>query len=279
MKKRKLIAAAITVMTMLATAVMPAYATETTNPYPLQGTFPYTIITRENVDARLTDGWVFTGDPYANVGTAIPFTNNTEWAQVNDFKSSVTTGINSGKILITLAGLTSTPDAYSGSALTVEEEAVKNEVIKYLGSYDWKNASDYEKAAYTAEYIATRCTYGAGTGDSWHSNNVYSCLIEGISLCDGYTQTYHLLTRAAGLKSVNVSDRALNHAWNYVMIDGVWYEMDITSVASHNLNLESHQRRIKEYLAQPATNTSQYIWAEKGLEMDFDSTIPSQPVY
>lgn len=277
-KRMKKFIVAVMAFTTLAVSALPVYAEEA-DQYPLKGTFPYTMMTKEIVDKRLAEGWVFTGDPYAEVGTAVPFGNDAEWAQINNFKSSVATGINSGKILIYLAGLTSAPDSYSGSALTVEEEAVKNEVIKYLNSYDWKNASDYEKAAYTAEYIATRCEYHWNTGTIMEENSSYSCLVKGKSRCDGFAGAYHLLTRAAGLKSVHVSDISLNHAWNYVLIDNKWYEMDVTSVAAHNLNLLDHQKRINEYLAHPATNISQYLWIEKGIELDFDSTIPNQPMY
>ena len=177
MKKRvrQLVAAAMTVTTLCMAAVAPAYANEEEQ-YPLKGTFPYTLMTKEIVDKRLSEGWVFTGDPYADVGTATPFQNNEEWAQVNQFKNSATTGANSGRILLTLAGLKPSPDGgtYS-SELTAEEEAVKNEVIKYLNSYDWKNASEYEKAYYTAEYIASRCTYDYEFGND--NNTSYSCLV------------------------------------------------------------------------------------------------------
>lgn len=276
MKKRmkKMIAVAMTMAT-LGMAAIPACANE--EQYPLKGTFPYTLMTKEIVDKRLAEGWVFTGDPYADVGTATPFTNNLEWSQVNTYKTHVM-GINFPKILITLAGLNPAPDPYSGSELTEEEEAIKNEVIKYLNSYDWKNASEYEKAYYTAEYIASRSKYVADENGGIQTNSTYAVLINGRSMCDGFAQTYHLLTRSVGLKSVFVSD--YNHAWNYVMIDGQWYEMDISDVAQDRKPTDRADIISERYLSRPATDIDQYIWTEMGIELsEGDSTLPAQPMY
>ena len=275
MKKSKIFATIAVTVSMLAASVMPAYAAES-DQYPLKGTFGYTMTTRESIDAKLADGWVFTGDPYANVGTAVPFRNNMEWSQVNNYKSSRGSGINSAKILITLAGLTPSPDSVTGSALTAEEEAVKNEVIKYLDSYDWRNASEYEKASYTAKYIASRCIYQDAEGDGLLTNSSYSCLTKGVSLCDGFAATYHLLTRAAGLKSVYTG--TTGHAWNYVMIDSQWYKIDVSGIAQTTASI-SIQDGIDWNLKQPATDTAQYLWVEMGTELDFDHTIPNEPTY
>lgn len=271
MIKKRILAAMMTVC-MMAVSVLPAYAEEA-DPYPLKGTFPYTEITRESVDKKIADGWVFSGDPYTNVGMCTPFINNAEWAQVNTYKSSVATGINSAKILISLAGLTSVPDSISGSALTVEEEAVRDQVIVYLNSYDWKNASDYEKAYYTAEYIADRCRYQNNDGDNLQANSIYSCLINGVSVCDGFAATYHLLTRAVGLKSIHTG--SAGHAWNYVMIDNQWYYIDVSSVSQPTASI-SIQYLIQKYLKQPAADLTD-LWGEA--DLDFDSTIPNQPMY
>lgn len=268
-------AAAVLAFVLLAASVMPVFAEENSQ-YPLKGTFPYTMMTEEIVNNRLAEGWVYAGDPYAEVGTAVPFTNNAEWVQVNQFRSSTATGINSAKILISLAGLTPSPDSYTGSALTIEEEAVKNEVIKYLESYDWKHASDYEKAAYTAEYIAGRCKSEKNAcGDSLYINSSYSCLINGQSMCDGFAQTYHLLTRAVGLKSVQVG--TLSHAWNYVMIDEQWYEMDVSIVSSPSR--ASRKEYIDRYLNRIPADINQYLWTEAGVDFNQDSTLADQPLY
>jgi len=272
MRKRKIFAALITMVSILTATVVPAYAEEQ---YPLQGTFPYTLTTRESVDAKLADGWMMGSNPYGDVGTAVPFVNNPEWVQINNYKSSVATGINSAKILITLAGLTPAPDSISGSALTAEEDAVKIKVVEYLNSYDWKTATEYEKAAYTAEYIANRCRYQTGEGDSLPINSSYSCLVNGVSLCDGFAATYHLLTRAVGLKSIHTG--TVSHAWNYVMIDNQWYYIDISDVSQPTASF-SIQDSIQKYLKQPATDMS-YIWTETGVDFDFDNTIPSEPIY
>lgn len=274
MKKRvkQLVAAAMTVTTLCMAAVVPTYANEEEQ-YPLKGTFPYTLMTKEIVDKRLAEGWVFIGDPYENVGTATPFHNNAEWSQVNTFRNPGLTGICADKILVTLAGLKPGWNMSTGSELTAEEEAVKNEVIKYLNSYDWKNASEYEKAYYTAEYIASRSKRIHDICDNTQDDSAYAVLINGRSVQPGFTQTYHLLTRAVGLKSVDAGD-----VHNYVMIDGQWYKIDVSSIAEPTASM-SIQDIIDWWLKQPATDIDQYLWVEKGIELEFDSTLPDQPMY
>lgn len=285
MRKIKILATIAVALSMLVVSVMPAYATEA-DQFPLKGTFPYSMTTRESIDAKLAEGWVFTGDPYASVGTSVPFRNNAEWSQVNNYKSSTATGINAGKILISLAGLMSAPDSLTGSDLSTEEEAVKNEVIRYLDSYDWRNASEYERAAYTAKYVANRCVYRDAEGDSLPVNSSYSCLLKGVSLCDGFAATYHLLTRAVGLKSVHTG--TVGHAWNYVMINGQWFKIDVSEISQDNevygntgnkFEYLTIDYTVKKALESPATDTAQYLWVDMGTELNFDRTIPNQPTY
>jgi len=271
----RIIAAALAFVCL--TAATPVLAEES-NQYPLKGTFPYMMMTEDIVNKRLAEGWVYAGDPYAEVGTAVPFTNNAEWVQVNQFKSSNTNGINSAKILLTLAGVVPTPDSVTGSILTFEEELVREEVIKYLNSYEWKYASEYEKAFYTAEYIANRCVYNNVEGDGVQTNSSYSCLVNGYSVCDGFAATYHLLTRAVGLKSIyGQPDVNWKHAINYVMVDGQWYDIDVSSIAQPKMS-DTVQMQIQRYLQEPTLNTS-YIWTERGEELEYDSTLPKEPIY
>lgn len=284
MKKRmKQLAALAMAVVTLGMSSFTALADE--DPYPLKGRIGYTLITRESIDAKIADGWVFGGDPYATVGKAELFANNAEWAQSNSFHDSQFTDIKYGKILLNLAGLTPIPDMYSGSSdLTEKELALKNEVVKYLNSYDWKNASEYEKAAYTAHYIAERATYnsdvyirmvnGETIDPSEEENSAYSALVQGHSLCDGFAQAYHLLTRAVGLKCVEGSSYL--HGWNYVMIDGKWHEIDVSAASQE---MKHYPDTVERQLGNQATRLEENIWTLAGIELDFDPTLPSEPIY
>lgn len=213
--------------------------------------------------------------PGLEAGSAVLFRNNPEYAQINTFKLMF---INNNKVLIYLAGLQP-----GGDPMTAEEMAVANAVREFVNSFDWKNASDYEKAAYAAEYLANKCTYiDADLADGMNVNSSYSALVKGASMCDGFADAYHVLTRAVGLKSVHVWN--YTHAWNYVMIDGVWYRMDTSDVSQMGRSTwkpSSIEKEAAEYLKEPVPeeDINTYLWVEKGLELQFDPEGPSQPLY
>lgn len=49
------------------------------------------------------------------------------------------------------------------------------------------------------------------------------------SVCVGYTFTATYLSNVFGVECISVGNDALNHAWNMVKLDGVWYHNDITN--------------------------------------------------
>lgn len=214
-------------------------------------------------------------EPGIEEGSAVLFRNNPEYAQINTFKLMF---INNNKVLIYLAGLQP-----GGDPMIAEEMAVANAVKDFVNSFDWKNASDYEKAAYAAEYLANRCLYiDADLADGMNVNSSYSALIKGASMCDGFADAYHVLTRAVGLKSVHVWN--YTHAWNYVMVDGMWYKMDVSNIAQLGRSTwkpSSIEKETAEYLKEPALeeDIKNYLWVEKGLELQYNPEIPSQPLY
>lgn len=221
--------------------------------YPLQGTFPYTI---------------------ADDGMAYPFTNNIEYAQINDFNPRGMMEMYNGYVLCYLAGLP-TP------TLTDYELAVALKTKEFLNSFDWKNASEYEKAYQAALFIAERCNYSSNTDDigSVENNTSYGCLINGQSLCDGFAQAYHLLTRAVGLRSYQV--RSISHSWNYVEIDGTLYELDLTNICDNIFTFDNKLSFIKEDLTKVNSfNASkEYIWTLNGATLQFDKSIPTEPLF
>lgn len=293
MKINRLIAATLTIIT-LAVMTIPVSAEETDA--PLRGLFPYTMISREVIDKRLADDWIIvtdSGDPYQNVGTAVPFANNIEWSQVNSFIGTMQADpVSSSRILVSLAGLTPSGSFLYNAGLVPEEEAVKQEVIKYLNSYDWKNASEDEKARYTAQYIQDRCVYDAQyncnkmmtnnageLAEIVNKNTTYACLVQGRSGMDGFVQTYHLLTRAVGLKSIRIYSMYLNSSYNYVNLGGEWYK--IGSLAWETQDSMNASEAIKIALANPAEHAAEDIRSlqDRSEEWYFDDTLPTEPSY
>lgn len=58
--------------------------------------------------------------------------------------------------------------------------------------------------------------------------NAYGALVEGVAVCEGYSKAAKLLMNLANIESGIIISPEMNHAWNYVNIDGSYYHMDIT---------------------------------------------------
>ena len=105
--------------------------------------------------------------------------------------------------------------------------------------------SDAEKCAFIAQYLVDHVTYF--TDHYWEKKIVgditvinsdapfitaYGALIEGQANCFGYARAFDYLAKRAGLTSLVVlaynEDETVGHAWNMVMVDGTWYQLDAT---------------------------------------------------
>ena len=58
--------------------------------------------------------------------------------------------------------------------------------------------------------------------------SIYGCLINGLSVCVGYSSGYMLLLKAMGFECRLVVSGP--HVWNQVKIENNWYNIDITNV-------------------------------------------------
>lgn len=92
------------------------------------------------------------------------------------------------------------------------------------------SGGDYEKVLAINDYIVKNCVYTLGT-DEMYSSTAYGCLVEGRANCEGYAKTFSLLAEDIGLQSVLITGTTYtgeNHAWNQVMVNGKWYNIDVT---------------------------------------------------
>ena len=88
----------------------------------------------------------------------------------------------------------------------------------------------YEKALYIHDKIAEICTYNIGDEYSY-SATAYGCLVDGQANCEGYAKAFNYLAGRVGMKCILVTgqtDNGENHAWNQILIDGEWYNIDVT---------------------------------------------------
>ncbi len=91
--------------------------------------------------------------------------------------------------------------------------------------------TDYEKVKYFHDALVSRCSY------TYEGDNVYSaygCLVEGNAVCEGYSKAFLLLCQLADIQCIPIIGTSVTdgeeepHMWNKVMLDGNWYNVDVT---------------------------------------------------
>ena len=104
---------------------------------------------------------------------------------------------------------------------------------------------DYSKELYIHNYIVNNCSYK----DEQSTSTAYSCLVDGVAVCSGYSRATMLLLKKAGIDSMLVagvgksaSQGTVSHMWNIVWLDGEPYHLDVTwdDPVNDNMNIISH---------------------------------------
>ncbi|SFG73523.1 transglutaminase domain-containing protein [Oribacterium sp. WCC10] len=105
--------------------------------------------------------------------------------------------------------------------------AIQNILATVPGYLDGKETDDFTKIKYIYDYIISNTDYVLGADEN---QNIISVLLNHRSVCNGYAKTFQYLSQLLGIPSVLVcgyADGGL-HAWNVVLMDGAWYQMDVT---------------------------------------------------
>lgn len=108
-----------------------------------------------------------------------------------------------------------------------ETEELLGEVIEFMNSFDWRNASDLEKATRICERIqqasydwdAANEALTTGWSESL-SYGAYGCLVKGKAVCQGYAEAANLLGMAVGIKTMEMGD--VGHTYPLFLVDGIW---------------------------------------------------------
>ena len=108
-----------------------------------------------------------------------------------------------------------------------QEEYINKELTTIVNSIITNNMSDYDKIKTINKYIVDRYEYD----DSLLSNNVYSALTTGKTICQGYAMTAYKMLNLAGIENkIIIGDLdGVAHGWNLVKLDGKWYHLDATN--------------------------------------------------
>lgn len=137
-----------------------------------------------------------------------------------------------GACLLAMAKLAGVPlTGCEQSANDPKVLAIENEIRNFLNSFDWRNASDYEKATAIAKKI-NEATYD-NNGECAHLP--YGCLVEKRAACDGFTNTAEILGMCVDLPVSSVVLGFSAHAFPVYCINGVWFKQEPTN---HDTNFE-----------------------------------------
>ncbi len=91
-------------------------------------------------------------------------------------------------------------------------------------------AGEYDAVMRIHDYLIDNCEYVIGD-ENGYSSTAYGCLVEKRANCEGYAKAFGLLASEVGIKNIlvtGVTDKGENHAWNQVLVDGSWYNIDVT---------------------------------------------------
>jgi hypothetical protein len=129
-----------------------------------------------------------------------------------------------------------TPTYYS----TVEEEQAvaekADEILKHLDIE--KITSDCEKVKAVYDYICGNVKYDyvhVNSSNYYKDSTAYAALVQNYASCQGYAVAVFRLLKAAGIECTVVTGTAINkdgnrqfHAWNKVLVDGEYRNLDAT---------------------------------------------------
>ena len=128
---------------------------------------------------------------------------------------------------LSVLGLLSGFSAKTPYTDSAETQQLLNEVKSFMNSFDWKNASDLEKATricnriHKASYDYDAANEAATTG--WSNSlsyGAYGCLVNGKAVCQGYTEAAGLLGYAVGIKTFEMGD--VGHTYPVFLVDNIW---------------------------------------------------------
>ena len=107
----------------------------------------------------------------------------------------------------------------------------RNDELKYL---DWLSTvindsmSEREIVTVIHDEICNRMSYA--------DNHIVNSITEfetfengtGQLVCNGYANLFKLLCDYAGIETQTLSNNTMDHTWNRVKVDGIWYDIDVT---------------------------------------------------
>lgn len=107
-------------------------------------------------------------------------------------------------------------------------EQVKNNII------DNKTGDTYQDIKMVHDYLVDNIEYDT-TISKENIYNIYGALVNKVAVCEGYARSFKYIMDEMQIpcvlvigKGTNSQGQTENHAWNYVQVNGKWYDIDVT---------------------------------------------------
>ncbi len=157
--------------------------------------------------------------------------------------------------------------------------SVKNRMIEFNSKAEKIVAeaelleTDLEKALYVHDVLANNNRYSADVLNNVENydtvvHNAYSAIVNGETVCQGYSYAYKYLLNRLGIMAEIVTSDTMSHAWNIVSIDALWYHVDITwddpawdmiGRVNHDFFLNSHETAAAKYI-ESGISSAAAVW-------------------
>lgn len=131
-------------------------------------------------------------------------------------------------------------DSLGKITITLEKAYNKNQIIKinkviddFISNNITATMNDRQKIKLFHDFIIEKTVYDQNfqinmdkSQYPYHPYNAYGPLIEGLSICSGYSDAMAIFLDKIGVKNFKVSNS--EHIWNVVYLDSTWYHLDLT---------------------------------------------------
>ena len=118
----------------------------------------------------------------------------------------------------------------TGEELTAARVYYRDTVTAILAEMDGKfgdhSPTEAEIVLYLHDLLADRYAYD--TRADGQNTDAYHFFRDGTGVCQAYALAFMALAAAVGLEADFVASAEMDHAWNHVRVDGVWYHVDVT---------------------------------------------------
>ena len=112
------------------------------------------------------------------------------------------------------------------AARALYEDTVAGILAEMDRAFGERTPTEAERVLYLHDLLAQR--YGYDTRTEGKNGDAYTLFRDGVGVCQAYALAFIALARGAGLEADFVASAAMDHAWNHVRVDGVWYHVDVT---------------------------------------------------